>query len=220
MVFTGEAIFSKDINAVTQINLNEAAPAGNMAGADNRQYWTTSKVNSSIGTAMELSKHNKGYQVSLTAMLTKNFNRGLSGMFAYTYTLAKDVTANPGSAAASAWVGNTAVGSLNDPGLSFSNFATPHKLVGNVSYRIEYANNLATTISLVYQGYQTGRWSYIYSNDLNGDGNTADLMFIPKSPRDIQFAEYKGMSPLSQMSAFWEYVNSNKYLRETQRTLR
>ncbi len=214
MVFTGEAIFSKDINAVTQINLNEAAPAGNMAGADNRQYWTTSKVNSSIGTAMELSNTNKGYQVSLTAMLTKNFNRGLSGMFAYTYTLAKDVTANPGSAAASAWVGNTAVGSLNDPGLSFSNFATPHKLVGNVSYRIEYANNLATTISLVYQGYQTGRWSYIYSNDLNGDGNTADLMFIPKSPRDIQFAEYKGMSPLSQMSAFWEYVNSNKYLRE------
>jgi len=72
-------------------------------------------------------------------------------MFAYTYTLAKDITANPGSAAYSAFSSNTAVGSLNDPGLSYSNFATPHKLIGNISYRIEYAKHLATTISLVYQ---------------------------------------------------------------------
>lgn len=214
MVLTGEAIFSKDINAITQININEAAPAGKMTGADNRPYWTDSRVNSTIGTAMELSNTSKGYQLSLTAMLTKNFSKGLSGMFAYTYTVARDVTANPGSAAASAWVGNTAVGSLNDPGLSYSNFATPHKLVGNISYRIEYAKNLATTVSLVYQGYQTGRWSYIYSNDLNGDGNTADLMYIPATADGIQFATYKEMTPEAQMNAFWEYVNSNKYLRE------
>lgn len=214
LVFTGEVIFSKDINAIKQININEAAPEGRMAGVDSRPYWTNSKVVSSIGSAMELSNTKEGYQMSLTAMLTKNYARGFSGMFAYTYTIAKDITANPGSAAYSAWSSNTSVGSLNDPGLSYSNFATPHKLVGNISYRIEYAKNLATTISIAYQGYQTGRWSYIYSNDLNGDGVTADLMFIPESPRDIQFTTYNGMSPLSQMSAFWEYVNNNKYLRE------
>jgi hypothetical protein len=108
--------------------------------------------------------------MSLTAQLTRNFRNGLAGMFAYTYTLAKDITANPGSAAYSAFSSNTSVGSLNDPGLSYSNFATPHKLIGNISYRIEYAQHFATSISLVYQGYQTGRWSYTYSTDLNGDG--------------------------------------------------
>jgi hypothetical protein len=161
---------------------------------------------------MELSNASEGYQYSLTAQLTKNFSKGLSGMFAYTYTVAKDLTANPGSSASSAWTSNTSVRSLNDPGLSYSNFATPHKLIGSVSYRIEYANHLATTISVVYQGYQTGRWSYIYSNDLNGDGNTSDLMYVPATAGEIAFTAYNGMTAQEQSDAFWNYVNKNKYL--------
>ncbi len=198
MIFTGEAIYSKDINAITQVNINEAAPTGTMTGPDNRIYWTNSsasKINSglngtaSVSNAMELTNTKEGYQYSLTAQLTKNFNRGFSGMIAYTYTMAKDVTSNPGSSAYSAFSSNTAVGSLNDPGLSYSGFATPNKLVGVFSYRIEYAKMFATTFSLVYQGYQQGRWSYTYSNDLNGDGVSSDLMYVPTSATDINFAD-------------------------------
>lgn len=215
MIFTGEAIFSKDVNAVKQVNINESAPTGNMIGPDTRQYWSSStaaKVVPTISNAMELTNTSQGYQYSLTAQLTKNFNNGISGLFAYTYTVAKDVTSNPGSSASSAWSSNTAVGSLNDPGLSWSNFATPHKLIGNISYRIAYAKNFATTISLVYQGYQTGRWSYTYSTDLNGDGNASDLMYIPNDATEIEFAVYNGMTISEQQDAFWNYVNSNEYL--------
>ena len=52
--------------------------------------------------------------------------------------------------------------------------------------------NFATTFSLVYQGYQTGRWSYTYSNDLNGDGNSSDLMYIPATADEIEFADIQG----------------------------
>jgi hypothetical protein len=137
-------------------------------------------------------------------------------MFAYTYTEAKDLTSNPGSSASSAWSSNTSVFSLNDPGLSYSNFATPHKLIGNVSYRIEYGKNFATTFSLVYQGYQTGRWSYTYSNDLNGDGNSSDMMYIPASETELTFGTATGftVTPAEQQAAFWNYVNNNKYLSE------
>lgn len=214
MIFTFEGIFSKDINAIRQINLNEAAPAGIMMGPDNRLYWTSNKVVSSVGSAMELTNTDEGYQASFTGQLTKNFANGLSGMFAYTYTIAKDITANPGSAAYSAFSSNSGIGSLNDPGLSWSNFAVPHKLVGNISYRIEYGKYFATTVSLVYQGYQTGRWSYTYSNDLNGDGISSDLMFIPAQADDIDFADYNGMTADEQRSAFWNYVNRNDYLSE------
>ena len=214
MIFTVEGIFSKDINAIKQININEADPEGIMMGNDDRPYWTTSKVVGSVGSAMELTNTREGYQASITGQLTKNFRNGLSGMFAYTYTISKDITANPGSSAFSAFTANTAIGSLNNPGLSYSNFATPHRLIGNISYRIEYANNFATTFSLVYQGYQTGRWSYIYSNDLNGDGNSSDLMYIPSTPDGIEFTLYNGMSPEDQRDAFWKYVNNNKYLRD------
>ena len=86
-----------------------------------------------VSNAMELSKYKaKVISIHLTAQLTKNFRNGFSGMFAYTYTMAKDVTSNPGSSASSAFTSNTAVGSLNNPGLSYSNFATPHKLIGSI----------------------------------------------------------------------------------------
>lgn len=213
MVFTGEAMFSKDINAIKQVNINEAPIAGWMAGPDRRPYLTASKVLSNISSAMELRNTNKGFQYSFTGQLIKNFTNGLSGMLAYTYTMAKDVTTNPGSNAYSAFSSNTAVGSLNDPGLSYSGFAVPHKVIGNFSYRIEYGKMFATTVSLVYQGYQTGRWSYTYSNDLNGDGISSDLMYIPASKDEINFAPYKNMSATSEQAAFWDYVSSNKYLR-------
>jgi hypothetical protein len=162
---------------------------------------------------MELSNTHKGYQYSLTAQLTKNFNKGLSGLVAYTYTLSKDVTSNPGSSASSAWSSNTAIGSLNDPGLSWSNFSTPHKLIGSISYRIEYAKFFASTISIVYQGFQTGRWSYTYSNDQNGDGNASDLIYVPAAHDDIAFAVSNGMSVAEQQDAFWSYVQQNDYLK-------
>jgi len=216
MIFTAEAIVSKDINAVKQENINLAAPAGKMTGPDNRIYWltTANKVVSSVSNAMELTNTKDGYQYSLTAQLTKNFKNGISGMFAYTYTLAKDLTSNPGSSAYSAYSSNTSVGSLNDPGLSFSNFATPHKLIGNVSYRIEYAKMFSTTVSLVYQGFQTGRWSYTYSNDLNGDGISSDLMYVPGFASAINFSAFSGMTAVEQQNAFWAYVGSNKYLND------
>ncbi len=219
-IFTGEAIYSKDINAITQFNINEAAPTGTMAGSDNRPFWTNStvaKINASISNAMELRNSKEGYQYSLTAQLTKNFSRGFSGMLAYTYTMAKDITSNPGSSAYSAFSSNSAIGSLNNPGLSYSNFATPHKIVGAISYRIEYAEMFATTFSLVYQGYQQGRWSYTYSNDQNGDNVSSDLMYVPSSASDINFADYttggNTMSAAQQQAAFWTYVEGNKYLK-------
>jgi hypothetical protein len=221
MVFTAEAIFSKDINAIVQQNINEAPYTGTMAGPDNRPFWTSTtvaKVNSSISNAMELKNASEGYQYSLTAQLTKNFSNGLSGMFAYTFTEAKDLTANPGSAASSAWSSNTSVNSLNDPGLSWSNFATPHKLIGNITYRIEYAKNFASTISVVYQGFNQGRWSYIYSTDLNGDGNSSDLMYVPNSPDELRFTAYNGMSSTDQANAFWDYVVHNEYLNSKRGT--
>ncbi len=219
MVFTGEALFGKDINAVQQININEAAANGTMIGSDNRPFWTTTasrRVVASVGNAMVLENTNEGYQYSLTAQLTKNFSSGLSGMFAYTYSAAKDISSNPGSAAYSAYSSNTGIGSLNDPGLSYSNFSTPHRFVSYVSYRKEYAKMLATTITVSYKGYQTGRWSYTYSNDLNNDGISSDLMYVPKNSSELTFVDYTSggvtMTAAEQADAFWAYVNSNEYL--------
>ncbi|MEG0517380.1 MAG: carboxypeptidase regulatory-like domain-containing protein [Bacteroidales bacterium] len=220
LVFTLEYLYSKDVNAVMQKDVNLKEADKTLVGADNRPYWTSKNNNSDIRNAMLLTNTSKGYQNSITAQLTKNFTKGLSGMVAYTYTSAKDISSNPGSTAASAWSSNTVISSLNNPELSYSNFAVPHRVVGNISYRIEYAKHLASTFSLYYSGAPQGRSTFAYSNDMNYDGNASDLMYIPASKDEVKFIDMlssKGevlMTAAEQADVFWNYVNEDKYLKE------
>ncbi|TCN63918.1 TonB-dependent receptor [Acetobacteroides hydrogenigenes] len=223
-VFTGEFIYTKDVNAVVQYNVNQKAYSGNLVGPDQRPIFPKAATNadkryvSSVSTAMQLENASKGYSYSLTAMLTKPYSNGLSGSIAYTYSMAKDLSANPGSTASSAWQSNPAVYGQNNPGLSYSQFTVPHRVVGSISYRIEYLRHLATTVSLLYEGSSMGRLSYIYSTDINNDGNTADLMYIPKDATEITFTDIKSngavlFTAAQQNDAFWKFVNQDDYLK-------
>ena len=235
MTFTLEGLYTKDINAILQQNINEKTPTLQFAGSDNRPYYDYRKnsdgsyyldntgkkvldnrINPSLSNAMVLDNTNKGYQYSITAQLTKKFSQGLSGMIAYTYSQAKDVTNNPGDQASSAWASNVTVGSLNDGILSWSNFTVPHRIVGAVSYSLNWAKGwCVSTFSLLYQGSAQGRLSYVYTNDMNSDGqNASDLMYIPKDANDIVFKDLgAGMSPQEQADAFFKFVNQDNYLK-------
>jgi hypothetical protein len=73
------------------------------------------------------------------------------------------------------------------------------------------------------QGSSQGRLDYIYSNDMNGDGNASDLMYIPKDESEIIFDDITKkvdgetvivFSKEDQMAAFWAYVDQDKYLKD------
>src|SRR5690606_25444670 len=96
---------------------------------------------------------------------------------------------NAGSSASSAWGASPTINSPNDQMLHISNFAVPHRVVGSLNYRIEYANALATTVGVYYNGSHQGRFSYIYGNDINGDGINADLIYLPKNTSDLPFVD-------------------------------
>jgi hypothetical protein len=91
-------------------------------------------------------------------------------------------------------------------------------VVGSISYRAEYIYHLASTFSLFYSGSNQGRMSFVYGNDLNGDGNTADLMYIPANKEDIRFSDIApsegnaGATADAQRDAFWSFVESDDYL--------
>lgn len=222
LVLTLEGIYSKDINAIVQYNANQKSFDAKLPGADNRPIFSntnyaTTRVNTAISSAMVLSNTNQGHSYSLTAQISKQMTKGFFGSLAYTYFNSKDLTSNPGSVAYSAWSYNQAVNGQNDPGLSYSQFAIPHRVVGTVSYRAEYLKHLATTVTLIYDGSNQGRICYIYSNDLNNDGNYEDLMYIPKNESEIQFSDIKSGSTVvwtaaQQSQAYWAYANQDKYL--------
>lgn len=215
-------LFTRDIYNVTQINVNEKAPTLKFtgSGADNRPYYVNNaNINndrryvSSVSSAMMLANGDKkGYQYSLNASLSKRFVNGFTGMVSYTFTDARDLTANPGSSASSAWSSNVAVGSLNDPGLSYSSFAVPHRIIANVSYEFTLLDKAKTTVSLFYSGSNTGRVSYTGSNDMNYDGNISDLMYIPSTKDELTFTANGTYTIDQQKQDFWSYVEGNKYL--------
>ncbi len=224
-IFTFEGLYTKNLSDPLQYNANQKAFDGTMNaanGADKRPYFIANnnagrRVNAGMSEAIVLSNTDQGFSYSLTAQLSKEFNKNFSAMIAYSYTASQDVSGNPGSQAASAWSNNVSVRGQNDLDLSYSEYAVPHRVVGALSYKVEYLKALATTISLYYEGLNTGRFSYRYTADFNRDGINADLIYIPSNPSEITFTDIKSGSNVlftaqQQSEAFFKYLDQDAYL--------
>jgi hypothetical protein len=110
--------------------------------------------------------------------------------------------------------------------VSYSQYAAPHRIVATLSYRVEYLKHLASTFTFFYEGFAQGvqgttiqtTYSYIYNGDINQDGNSADLMYIPKDPSEIKFVNLpaSGNTPAftaqQQSDAFFQFISKDRYL--------
>ncbi|MEO5684914.1 MAG: carboxypeptidase regulatory-like domain-containing protein [Chitinophagaceae bacterium] len=223
---TLEALYTKDLNNAVMRNANQKATdtVVNVGPGDTRGRFSSSsntlrRLNPGIANAIVLENTGKGGAISLTAQVSKNFTKGFYGSLAYTYTYASEVTANPGSQAASVWSVNATSGTQNDQQISYSQFAVPHRIVATASYRVEYFKHLASTFTFFYDGSSLGTYSYIYNGDINQDGNSADLMYIPKDASEIRFAALAATTTApaftaqQQSDAFFQLISKDNYLR-------
>lgn len=239
---TMDMLYTKDLNATVMRNANQSNPSAtvNLGGSTRPSFANTStatrRIYSAYANAIVLENNNAGGSFSFTAQVSKSFSKGFYASLAYTYSAALDVTANPGSTASSTWGFNPTAGTQNDKELSHSAFAVPHRILGTFSYRKEFLKHLGTTVSLYYEGSQQqgGRFSYIYgaaggtapsgfSNnaDINYDGNSSDLMYIPKDPSQITFipltvgsgATAVTYTAQQQSDAFFAFIEQDSYLR-------
>ena len=118
-VATADILYTKDINAVKMRNANLKDPAATLTGLDKRQYYPSTAtagdkfIYPNIGSVIVLENTTKGYSFSATAQLSKSFSNGFYGSVAYTYTLATEISPNPGSQATSAWQSIINVGTPN-----------------------------------------------------------------------------------------------------------
>lgn len=212
---TIDVLYTKDINAVKMRNANLKDPTNKLTGEDNRSYFPSGaeKYYNNITEAIVLENTKKGYSFSSTAQISKSISKGFFGSLAYTYTLATEISPNPGSRANSAWQSIQNVGTPNAEELYLSQYAIPHRVVGNISYRIEYAKHLATTLSLYYQGSNQSNYSYVIGGDVNKDGNNrSDLMYIYAKGTDVPFVTNGAYSIADQQAAYDKFVSSSPYL--------
>ncbi len=237
LVATADLMYTHDINAVMQFGANRKPTEyrldyGGDGEHDDREFWPgganqsryNDKVGANNGVILANTKE-KGYAFNATLGLSVAPRRGIYGGLYYTYNNVKSISDNPGSNASSAW-GFSSVNNANDQLLYPSQYALPHRVMGNLSYRLEYANHLATTFSLYYDGSHQGRYSYTYNGDINKDGISGDLMYIPNDASNLLFEPFtaevrdsegnvvasKTFSVDEQRAALNDFIDSDDYL--------
>ncbi|MEP6596069.1 MAG: TonB-dependent receptor [Ginsengibacter sp.] len=139
-VATLDVLYTKDINAVKMRNANLKDPVARLSGEDDRAYFPSSTtagdkfVNPDLagsnkgGTVIVLENTKKGYSFATTVQLAKAFSKGFYGSLSYTYTLATEISPNPGSQATSAWQSIINAGTPNSEELYNSAYSTPHRI--------------------------------------------------------------------------------------------
>ncbi|MFN0254094.1 TonB-dependent receptor [Pedobacter ureilyticus] len=238
VVGTLEGIYSKDLNAVYGQNVNLKDPTITVTGyADQRLFYpnsvngrqavnmTSAGIPSATGTsALNVAKMRNidgGYNWMATAQLSKQFSNGLSAMVAYTKADQRNYGDQSGDQLLNLWSIPQTVGNSNIANLSYSNNLSPNRIIGSLSYRKEWLQNLATSISVFYEGAIAGRYSYVYSADFNRDGQNNDLIYVPNSASELTFEAIpagtngyaRAYSGTEQADLFMAFIDQDPYLK-------
>jgi hypothetical protein len=226
---TVEALYSKTVNNVLYKNLVvEESGRFLQNGGDQRALYQAA-VNPSTGEpytkeytgVVYLGNSSKGYTYNLTGKVEKSFGFGMKLMAAYTFGHSKGMNDGTSSQAVSNWQYNENRQGANNPELSWADFDVPHRVIGEVSYRKEYARHFATAVSLLYSGQSGSRYSLCYQNNINGDGASGnDLIYIP-TDAELAAMKFEDIIPKSgatvaaeqQRTDFGSWINDHSELK-------
>ncbi|AIZ63320.1 hypothetical protein PK28_05725 [Hymenobacter sp. DG25B] len=220
IVATVEGLYSRTVKDILYKDIN-LKPSTTTA-PDGRPFYNSNssarKINPTYTNVILLDNTDKGYTYQLTGKLEKTFNNNLSALAAYTYGKSKDVNSGTSSQAYSNWRFNQVSSDPNNPALAYSNYDLRHRVIASATYRKEYANNFATGISLFYAGQSGTPYTYLYSNDVNGDGESGnDLLFVPADLNTMVFEPNSASdtrTPDQIRQQFIDFVNRDPYLKD------
>ncbi|MDK2910731.1 MAG: hypothetical protein PWR20_2299 [Bacteroidales bacterium] len=222
-IATGDVTYTKNINNVLYYNLSYIKSGLTLTGTgDNRPLW---KKVSGLGKYTDIimaTNTSRGEAYNLTAQIQKTFENGLYTSLAYTFGAAKSMNDGRSSQNSSQWrVPN--VRGKNDLDYAISDFDMGHRIVGLISWKINYLKNFATTIGVFYNGQSGQRFSWGYSDYsrswLGEDSQSLELMYVPQNENDIVLLDVKDndgniiLSKEQQWADLNAFIESNSYLK-------
>jgi hypothetical protein len=241
VVFTGEALYAKDVNGLFIRDLNLLGPktqggvpvtdrngrilyadsisASNApiiaANSQTRAITSFNNVSFSEG-AVYLTNQSKAYNYSFTGQLRKQFGASFDGSLAYTYIRAYDVQSLTSDRAVSnIRNGRTIAGFESEPTLGTSAFERRHNIKAFGTYTAPW-KRFATDVSVEYSGGSGFPITYTANGDLNADGVTSnDPIYIPKSAYDVNEIRFNGNAQqiVNQQAAFEKFIQSRDCLK-------
>ena len=212
---TAEGIFNKTVNGVmiSDWSIKPVNGYARLNGADNRPMFPAD-FRGDATPAFVLENTNRGYGYSANVTMNMRPIDGLNIMAAYTYQASKEITDMPGSNAESAFTYVPTVNGPNNIGLHNAANVTPHRIVASASYS-DKANN---HFSLIYESWKGGyNYSYMLSNDMNGDGYAYDALYIPTAAEvgNGTTGDFRFVSE-DDAQRFMDYVKKDPYLSKRQ----
>lgn len=182
-------------------NANNGMQNGGAGGVSNR-----ANRPSNIDQVILARNTNKGDSKQLTLSLSKPMQAedNWSWMVGYTFTDASQVSPMASSQNTSNWNGTT-IHQVNENVAYNSRYAIRDRFTGVLTYSNAFFGDNKTTFGLFYEGRSGLPFSYIYYNDINGDGaNTNDLFYVPAGRGDVLFTGGAAME-----NAFFDWLAQN-----------
>lgn len=179
-------------------NINLARTA---TGPDGREmYWNTLSA-SSNGTRLvsnlftnrtiRLANTDKGESRTITVSIERPRKKdGWYWKASYVNTNANEVLFGTSSVAASNW-NNRSIFNANAEEVTRASLEIRHKFLVNVTKDFELFSGYRTTASVLYEGRSGYPYSFVFTGDTNGDGQTQnDLLYVPTRSGDarVRFA--------------------------------
>ncbi len=210
---TVEGIFNKTINGVCISDWSIPSVGGfvRFNGADNRPIYPSGfRTNDK---AFVLENTSKGYGWSANVTVNAQPAEWISLMAAYTHTVSKEITGMPGSDAESAFTYVPTYEGPNNIRLHNSQYVTPDRVVASATLHDKSGNHY----SFIYEGRKGGYgydYSFMTTNDMNGDGYNYDAVYIPTDDQ-VAKNEFRFLTE-DDRTRFMDYVHSNSYLKKHQ----
>jgi hypothetical protein len=223
---TVEVIYGNDLQNVFVRNADLVPPVRTLA--DGRPFYGgagANELNPDGAGIYVLDNTSQGHNFNITTQLRKTWAFGLSATAAYSYTEAKNALKST-EIASVLWQNQPVQGDPNNPELSFSEFGQRHRIVGGATYVKPWSPSLRTSVGVFLEVAEGGRfagaggnrYSFIYSGDVNGDGQGGnDLIYIPRDQSEIQFDPCtsgcgSATTPDQQWAALDAFLKQDKYL--------
>ena len=208
---TNDEIFYKNLNL---------GPV-QFTGTDGRNFYCTAAnakacssntkagSNPSFGNVTELTNTHQGQSTTTTLSFTKPMADNWSALLAFRVGHATDVNPGTSSVANSNILGNVWVNPNTDKAAT-SNYSVPQRVLASLTWQHRFFGDYLTQVTATGDAHSGAPYSWTSGTDTNGDGYSRDLIYVPKSVDDVEWAT--AVTPL-QKQQFMAYVQNNPYLR-------
>ncbi|MCY7313571.1 MAG: TonB-dependent receptor, partial [Pseudoxanthomonas sp.] len=192
-------------NTACWTNTGSTVTSGACSGFRNRAL-----NNASFNNVMVVERTAGGggdnLSINLSGQFLENWNWGLG----YSFTGAEEVSSLSSSVANSSWQ-SVSVFNANEEVSANSAYLVRDRFVASINGKYNFFGDNATRFGLFYEGRSGKPYSWIYNNDLNGDGSTNDLMYIPTAfgSGEVVFRDLNANGPGDEEALFWQIVKDN-----------